>query len=61
MKRFLSFVWFVIMSFCLLMLTTLLFDVEFINKYFIRQLLVYFLIVFEIYIIAKLYIIKLRE
>ena len=60
MKRFFIFLVFIIVSVFLLMLTTLLLELEFVQKFIVRQLIVYFCILFEFIVLIRIFIIMYR-
>ncbi len=60
MRRFIEFVMLVVIGLCVMMLTTLLLEFDFIQRFVVRQLLVYFLILFELFVFGKIFLIKYR-
>jgi len=61
MKRFIDFVLLVVVGVGIMMLTTLFLELEFIQRFVVRQLLVYFLILFELFIFGKVFIVMYKS
>lgn len=61
MRRFIEFVLLVVVGLGVMMLTTLFFEFEFIQRFVVRQLLVYLLIVFELFVFGKIFMVKFNN
>lgn len=58
MRRFIEFVLLVVVGLCVMMLTTLFLELEFVQRFVVRQLLIYLFIAFELFFILKLLYLK---
>lgn len=61
MKRFLEFLTLVVVGLCVMMLTTLLLEFDFVQRFVVRQLLVYFLILFELFVFSKIFMLMYKK
>lgn len=61
MKRFVEFVLLVVVGLGVMMLTTLFLELEFIQQFVVRQLLVYFLILFELFVLGKMFMVMYKS
>lgn len=57
MRRFVGFVLLVFVGLGVMMLTTLFLELEFVQRFVIRQLLVYLLILFELFVFGKMFVV----
>lgn len=60
MRRFIEFLLLVVVGLFVMMLTTLLLEFDFVQRFVVRQLLVYFLILFELFVFGKIFIVMYK-
>lgn len=60
MRRFIEFVSLVILGLGLMMATTLFLELEFIQRFVVRQLLIYLLILFEVFVFGKIFMVMYK-
>ncbi|MEC4083554.1 hypothetical protein [Myroides odoratimimus] len=61
MRRFFEFVVLVIVGLSVMMLTTLFLDFDFVQRFVVRQLLVYLLILFELFVVGKIFMVMYKS
>ncbi|MDX4973701.1 hypothetical protein [Myroides odoratimimus] len=60
MRRFIEFVLLVVVGVAVMMLTTLFLELEFIQRFVVRQLLVYLFILFELFVLGKIFMVMYK-
>ncbi|MCO7721964.1 hypothetical protein NJB85_02075 [Myroides odoratimimus] len=60
MRRFVGFLLLVILGLGLMMGTTLFLELEFVQRFVIRQLLIYLLILFEFFVFGRIFMIMYK-
>lgn len=61
MRRFIEFVMLVTVGVGVMMLSTLFLELEFIQRFVVRQLLVYLLILFELFVFGKIFMVMYKR